>query len=102
MLVSDASPEVDVSDVEPPELVLSLEPAPVLDDDDDDARSGTDVGPPPKLDSPGALRLQASVDTDAGATIVAAARKVRTDMIARGYRGARLAATPRGQRQAEL
>jgi len=92
VLVSDASLEVDVSDVDPPEPVLSLEPELELDEDDD-AGSDADVGPTPKLDSPGTLGLQASVDTDVGATIVAAARKMRADMTARGYRGALVAAT---------
>jgi hypothetical protein len=94
VLVSDASLEVDVSDVDPPELVLLLEPELELDEDEyDDAGSDADVGPTPKLDSPGAFRLQASVDTDAGATSVAAARKMRADMTARGYRGALVTAT---------
>ena len=95
VLVSDALAEVDVSDVDPPERVLSLDPELELDEDDDDEEAGsdTDVGPTPKLDSPGALPLQASVDTDAGATSVAAARKMRADMTARGYRGAVVAAT---------
>lgn len=102
MLVSDASPEVDVSDVDPPELVLSpLSPELELDEDDDEeAGAGTDVGPTPKLDSPGAPRLQASVDIDAGATSVAAARKMRADMTARGYRGAVVAATSGVRRHA--
>ena len=58
--VSDAAVDVDdVSDVEPPELVLPLEPELELDEEDE-AGSGIDVGPAPKLVSAGAFGLQAS------------------------------------------
>lgn len=58
--VSDAAVDVDdVSDPELPELVLPLEPALELDEEDE-AGSGIDAGPPPKLDSAGASGLQAS------------------------------------------
>jgi hypothetical protein len=56
----------DASDVEPPELVLPLEPELELDEEDE-AGSGTDVGPAPKLDSAGASGLQASADNTVSA-----------------------------------
>ena len=60
VLVSDvAVDDDDVSDVELPELLLEPEPELELDEEDE-AGSGIDVGPPPKLDSAGALGLQAS------------------------------------------
>jgi len=64
VLVS-ASADVDASKVELPELVL-LEPELELDEDDE-AGSGIDVGPTPKLDSAGALGLQASADNTVSA-----------------------------------
>jgi len=58
--VSDAAVDVDdASDVELPELVLPFEPELELDEEDE-AGSGIDVGPTPKLDSAGASGWQAS------------------------------------------
>lgn len=58
VLVSEASADV-VSDVVLLDLVLPLEPELELDEEDE-AGSGIDVGPAPKLDSAGASGLQAS------------------------------------------
>ena len=65
VFVSESAEVDDVSDVELPELVLLLEPE--LELDEEDAGSGIDVGPAPKLDSAGALGLQASADNTVSA-----------------------------------
>lgn len=55
---SDADDD-HASDVEPPEMVLPVEPELELDEEDE-AGSGTAVGPAPKVDSAGTSGLQAS------------------------------------------